>query len=196
MVKACGWSKCTQNINLMKKNFFAIQPKNMDSWVWKCILKNRHHFRKGVWWKVGNGLNINFWLDNWCANNSLANLLQVTDHSLIDTSLKVSHFIGATKEWDIAKLNSVVDPVHLPRILAIPLPTNPIPDSICWVCQVMAIFLQRRQLGLHMALTLFISQCGSTIGYGHWISCLSLRFFFGSYVTYHFLPKELYVNED
>ena len=128
------WVEQMQAKYQLDENFFAIQPKNMDSWVWKCILKNRHHFRKGVRWKVGNGLNINFWLDNWCANNSLANLLQVTDHSLIDTSLKVSHFIGATKEWGITKLNSVVDPVHLPRILAIPLPTNPIPDSICWVC--------------------------------------------------------------
>ena len=78
--------------------FFAITTKKMDSWIWKCILKNRHQFRKGVRWKVGNGLNINFWPDNWCVNDSLAHLLQVMDYSLIDTSLKVSHFISIDTE--------------------------------------------------------------------------------------------------
>jgi len=72
------------------ENFFAIKAKKYYSWAWKCILKNRHQFRKGVRWKVGNGININFWLDNWCADDSLANLLKVIDLSLIDTSLKVS----------------------------------------------------------------------------------------------------------
>jgi len=59
-------------------------------------------------------------------------LHQVTDHSHIDTSLKVSDFISPTKEWDIAKLQSVVDPLHLSLILATPLPTHPFPDSVCW----------------------------------------------------------------
>ena len=126
------WVEQIQAKYQLDASFFAIQPKNMDSWVWKCTHKNRLPFRKGVRWKVGNGLNINFWLDNWCVDDSLANLLQVTDHSVIDTSLKVSHFISPTKEWDIVKLKSMVDPVHLSLILATPLPTNPFPNSICW----------------------------------------------------------------
>jgi len=79
----------------------------------ECILRNHQQFRKGLRWKVGNGLNINFWLDNWRANDSLANLLKVMDYSLIDTSFKVSHLISLAKEWNIAKLASLVDPVHL-----------------------------------------------------------------------------------
>ena len=126
------WVDQMQVKHQLDEFFFAIKPKKMDFWVWKCLLKIRQQFRKIVWWKVGNGLNINFWLDNWCANDSLANLLQVTDHSLIDTFLKISHFISITKEWDIVKLNSVVDLVHLQLIIATPLPTNPFPDSVCW----------------------------------------------------------------
>jgi len=107
-------------------------PKNMDSWVWKCILKNRQQFEKGVRWEVGNGININFWLDNGCVSDSLANLLKVTNRSLINTSLNVSHFITRDKQWDIARLESLVDPAHLHLILTIPIPVNAFHDSVCW----------------------------------------------------------------
>ena len=56
----------------------------------------------------------------------------MTDHSLIDKSLKVSQFITSNKDWDIARLTSLVDPVHLQLILATPIPTHSFPDSICW----------------------------------------------------------------
>ena len=81
---------------------------------------------------MGNGVNINFWLDNWCANDSLANLLNIMDLSLIDTSLKVSQFITTTKEWDTAQLSLLVDSVHLQWIIATPILINSIPDSMCW----------------------------------------------------------------
>ena len=48
----------------INENFFVAKPKESESWAWKCILKNRHLFRKGIRWKVGSGTNINFWLDN------------------------------------------------------------------------------------------------------------------------------------
>ena len=46
----------------------------------------------------GTRENINFWLDNCCANDSLVTLLNITGHSLIDTSFKVSHFIKGSRE--------------------------------------------------------------------------------------------------
>lgn len=69
--------------------FLLSQPKRIDSQFWKCILNNRHQFRKGIRWKVGNSQNINFWFDNWCANDSLANLLGLLDYSFINTSFSV-----------------------------------------------------------------------------------------------------------
>ena len=45
-----------------------------------------------------NGQNINFWHDNWHANDSLANLLGISDYVLIDASLRESHFITKDKE--------------------------------------------------------------------------------------------------
>ena len=54
------------------------------------------------------------------------------DLSLINTSFKVSQFITASKVWDTTRLSLPVDSVHLQLILAIPIPANSIPDSICW----------------------------------------------------------------
>jgi len=71
------------------EDFFIIKSRYSDSWVWKCLLRNCNQFRKGVRWKVGDGTKIHFWEDNWCANDNLVNLSEITDGSLIDPSLLV-----------------------------------------------------------------------------------------------------------
>jgi len=80
---------------------------------------------------VGDGTRIHFWLDNWCADDNFVSLVAIFDTSQLDTSLMVSHFITDAKEWDIMKLKELVDDVHLQLILATPIPSNPIPDSVC-----------------------------------------------------------------
>ena len=71
----------------INENFFIVKPRSSDSWAWNCILKNREQFRKGIRWKIGDEKSINFWLDNGCANDSLAALIGIRDTSSIDTSL-------------------------------------------------------------------------------------------------------------
>ena len=116
----------------INEHFFDVACAKYDSWAWRCILRNRYQFRKGIRWKVGDGTRIHFWLDNWCANDNLVSLLAVSDISQLDTSILVSYFITGTKEWDILKLNDLVDAVTLQLILATPIPSHPIPDSVCW----------------------------------------------------------------
>ena len=59
-------------------------------------------------------------------------MLDIRDVSVIDTSLMVSHFIQLTKEWDVLKLKVLVDDTHMQLILATPIPSNPVLDSIWW----------------------------------------------------------------
>jgi len=59
-------------------------------------------------------------------------MLNITDTVSIDKSLKVSHFITGNYEWNVAKLQSLVGTSQLQLILAIPVPFNPIPNSVCW----------------------------------------------------------------
>ena len=81
---------------------------------------------------MGDGTKINVWLDNWCANEPLATLLAIQDISQLDISLKVSHFISSEKEWDLFKLKELVADAQLQLILATPICSSAIPDSICW----------------------------------------------------------------
>jgi len=76
-------------------------------------------------------MSMNFWLDSWYANESLAKMLNITDAALIDTSLKVSHFTTCNNEWNVSKVQPLVGIAQLQLILAIPIPFNPIPDSLC-----------------------------------------------------------------
>ena len=65
-------------------NFFLSKTKKGESSAWQCILKNLHQFGKGIRWKVGHAQDINLWLNNWCANDSLKSLFGIYDYSLID----------------------------------------------------------------------------------------------------------------
>jgi len=42
------WVEQMQAKYQLDEVFFVIKPKKMDSWVWKCILKDQQQFRKGV----------------------------------------------------------------------------------------------------------------------------------------------------
>ena len=125
----------------INEHFFKVKACKTDPQAWKCILRNRHNFRKGIRWKVGDETKINFWLDNWCANTNLANLLEVTNTSQLHTSLLVPDFILDSKEWDIQKLRSVLNTELLQLVLATPIPSNTILDSIYRGCREMVIFL-------------------------------------------------------
>ena len=82
----------------LNESFFIAKPKQSNSWAWKCILKNRDQFRKGLHRKVGDGTNINFWLDNWCDNENIVTMCGITDTSLLDMSLKISDMITSTNK--------------------------------------------------------------------------------------------------
>jgi len=59
-------------------------------------------------------------------------MLGIADIFLINASLMVSHFITDAKEWDVMKLKELADDVHLQLILATPIPSNTIHDSVYW----------------------------------------------------------------
>ena len=85
----------------------------------------------------------------------------------MNMSLTVSYLITIDKERNIARLNSLVDPVHLQLILATSAPTNSFHESISWGLSGMTNFPLRIRLRWHMNWTLFISLYGSIIGFGN-----------------------------
>ena len=113
-------------------DFFQYKKKQTDSWAWKCMLRTREFVKQGMRWKLGNGHTILFWLDSWCHESPLVELLE-SDRSINDmTQVKVKEFITQEKLWDTAKLSQVL-PHHLVKlVLAVPIPLTNMEDSFCW----------------------------------------------------------------
>ncbi|XP_021761435.1 uncharacterized protein LOC110726292 [Chenopodium quinoa] len=59
---------------LCNKSFFECIPNVKDSYIWRKILAQWEILRKGIRWKIGNVMDIHFWIDNWATNQSLLEL--------------------------------------------------------------------------------------------------------------------------
>lgn len=73
------------------------------------MLKDRDEFRKGVLCKLSNDNSINFWLENWCANDCPHTLLDKNNNSQIDTQIRVSRFLTPVKIFYVQQLQILVD---------------------------------------------------------------------------------------
>jgi len=114
------------------ERFFEARSKPTDSWVWKCLLRLRPFIKQGIRWKVGNGRSINFWTDNWCAEDNLLSLLDRDPSSIPDLDMKVSAFISPDKQWDSSHLSLYLPSDFIQTIQSIPLPITDVADSFCW----------------------------------------------------------------
>ena len=112
--------------------YFTSRAKQLDSWVWKCLLRLRPFITHGIRWKVGNGRTINFWTDNWCSEDTLASTLDLDPANLPAADIKVSEFITPEKQWDTSKLRNCLRNDLIQCILSIPLPYTEVVDSFCW----------------------------------------------------------------
>lgn len=109
--------------------FFGTKIRQTDSCAWKCILRCRNTLKKGIRWRVGDGKQISFWYDNWCANDCLANLLP---SGQFDTNIKVYSFITTDRTWDVPKLQSILPNDLVQIVRGTPIPSHSTEDTICW----------------------------------------------------------------
>ena len=137
-----AWKICTnQNsmwVCLMRTkylrhhDFFNAQGKQVDSLVWKNLLKCRKLIWQGLIWTVGNGKDIYFWQENWIETRSILDLLDLEDDDSVDLGLKVNEFIE-DKQWNVHKLHIVLrSPALVQKVLGVPLRLTDINDSFCW----------------------------------------------------------------
>jgi len=89
-------------------------------------------YQKGIRWKIGDGININFLKDNWCHEE---NLLSLTgrDTSSADLNMRISDFISPNMNWNVTKLKHYVHSHIIPLITSVALPIHPLPNEKCWV---------------------------------------------------------------
>lgn len=52
-------------------HFLSVDENQGGSHIWKNAKKFKHILRRGVKWKVGNGLKVHFWEDTWILDHCL-----------------------------------------------------------------------------------------------------------------------------
>jgi hypothetical protein len=82
-------------------------------------------------WQVGDGQQINFWLDKWMPNGQT--LMNFSTQQTIDTTLTVKDTLTESGDWDVNFLTIHLLDGIMKDLVAIPAPKDTDgPDSIGW----------------------------------------------------------------
>jgi len=88
-------------------------------------------FQRHVFWKIGDGKNTNFWLDNWVPNRS--ELLPSASQNFIDTTISVRDVLNAEGDWNLSFLSENFPTNIVNHVVALPTPIDADgPDVMGW----------------------------------------------------------------
>jgi len=76
-LKSLGPTDECKTSNSCKFISLVLNQSNPTHGMEMHIYKQTHQFCKGITWKVGDTIDINFWLENWCCGKSLAEMFDV-----------------------------------------------------------------------------------------------------------------------
>jgi hypothetical protein len=111
-------------------SFFRAKPKQQMSFSWRSILNASWILKKGCYWAIGNGNNIDIWEDNWiqqkCNAKCWSQKPHLTNHTLV-RDLMTEDGQG----WDPSTINQVFIPMEAQKILNLPINYDQ-EDSIIW----------------------------------------------------------------
>jgi len=100
----------------------AIDSKSYDSPLWKALTGIWKQFQQNIVWQLGNGNNINFWMDKWAPNGT--SLMSITNQTFIDTTLHVRDVVTPSGEWDFNFLTSNLPSTFALQVFVIPAPKD------------------------------------------------------------------------
>lgn len=96
----------------------ASRPLRLPSCVWKSILKAKDILRKNIKWHLGDGRNVNVWLDWWYGDGHLIDKFP-GNHG--DNGMKFSQLITQNGTWDLGPINHIIDQTTSDGISNMPL---------------------------------------------------------------------------
>jgi len=92
-----------------KFEFLQYKRKGLESSAWKSLLKCRPLPKQEIRWKVGKGVGSHFGLiDNWIDNSNHLDMLNLQVELVHRPYATIAEFITAQKQWNLAKLNQVI----------------------------------------------------------------------------------------
>ncbi|KAH6771031.1 hypothetical protein C2S52_015834 [Perilla frutescens var. hirtella] len=101
------------------------------SFTWRNIMAGRDIIQKGIMWRVGDGLSIRVWKDQWIPNLPQFSMAVERDEETAGL-LVADLFNDGGDAWNIQKIQSLFPVEVVKEILSIPLPTHRRADKLIW----------------------------------------------------------------
>jgi hypothetical protein len=102
------------------------------SYAWQSIHQSIDLIHKGSCWKIGNGLSINIWKDNWLVSqNGYKIFTPQANHNNINKVEDIM-LLQPQKSWNSNLIDQIFLPFESELIKQIPLIDDPIEDQLMW----------------------------------------------------------------
>jgi ribonuclease HI len=136
-----GWRILTAPDSLMAKTlkakyfpkhqFLHAKRGNRPSYSWQSIQQSSWILKKGCYWLVGNGKNINIWDDRWISpqEGNTTWSIKPTNSNLEHVSDLINH---TSQQWNTHLISQNFIPIEADNILKLPLTNTSDEDLICW----------------------------------------------------------------
>jgi hypothetical protein len=133
---------------ILKEKYFPDVPfleacvGSRPSYVWRSIAQSRHLLEAGLFWRVGNGLQISILKDKWLPD--CCTVLVQSPMFVLHLEAKVSELIDpTTRKWNEHLISSIFSPSEVERICSIPLSPLMPRDRLVWAGSKQGLFTVR-----------------------------------------------------
>ncbi|PNX95563.1 ribonuclease H, partial [Trifolium pratense] len=138
-----GWRLITKPTSLVaqvlkakyfpNESFLNAKHKQVMSYTWRSIMQASWVIKRGSYWSIGDGEDINIWEDNWMQQKSATYKGRPKPNNL--NLIKVKELMDSNyNEWNTDIINQVFLPYEAQMILNIPIIDKTQPDMLTWDC--------------------------------------------------------------
>lgn len=114
-----------------KTSFLEAKALPTSSYAWRSIIQTQPLINRGMKWVIGNGEKVRVWWDNWLPGDNV--LPPSGPGTEIHPMLMVKDlFVSGTREWDVAKIRSLIREEDADKVLQIRPSWTGQQDMLCW----------------------------------------------------------------
>ncbi|KAL9413382.1 hypothetical protein AB3S75_041953 [Citrus x aurantiifolia] len=110
-------------------NFLNASTGSNPSYIWRSLLWGRQVILKGCRWRIGNGMSVLIYRDNWIQRPST---FQPFSTPKMSPEAKVAELIDKENRWKTEVIQQIFPKDDAEEILSIPLPRREMEDKVIW----------------------------------------------------------------
>jgi hypothetical protein len=114
-----------------RSSFLEAKIGFQPSYAWRSILSAKEVVEKGSRWRIGNGLKVKIWKDQWLPRQFdfkiRSPIVNLDEHALVSNLIDPD-----TKQWDRGLIYSTFNHAEAKQILSIPISQRSPEDKLIW----------------------------------------------------------------